>query len=325
MRVIIGLALVLGVLWGGYWGVGSTAVERGVAQWFRDQQGLTASHDGITVSGFPSRFDLTITAPKLADPVTGWGWSAPFVQVLSMTWKPWHVIAALPADQQVQGPGQGVHITSSRMAASLRLSPTTDLTLAEVIIEGQDVLAKSDRGWQVGVKSAVLALARDPANPLAQRLGVEVADLTPDPALTALVPELGATVSVVHLDASVLMSAPLDRHIAETRPGLTGVVVRDFRLDWGSLTITASGKVDRGPDGLAVGQIDLRIENWRQIPVLLVALEVILPDMGKTITRGMEVLAASGTDPAVLDLPLIMADGRMSLGPLPLGAAPRLN
>jgi hypothetical protein len=36
-------------------------------------------------------------------------------------------------------------------------------------------------------------------------------------------------------------------------------------------------------------------------------------------------LAAQTGDPEDLDLPLVFANGRMSLGPLPLGPAPRMN
>ena len=87
----------------------------------------------------------------------------------------------------------------------------------------------------------------------------------------------------------------------------------------------ATGQVDRAADGFASGRIDFRIENWRQIPALVVALGLVRPEMGDAISRGVEALARDGGNPDRLDLPLIFADGRMSLGPLPLGAAPRLN
>lgn len=327
MRILLWIAVVLTVLWGGYWVVGSTAVERGAAQWFDDQAaaGMTAEHEDISVAGFPSRFDLTVTKPYFADPATGWGWRAPFAQVLSMTWKPWHVIAALPNDQVIEGPGQQIALTSSRMMASLRLSPSTDLPLQEVVLEGQEVEAKSDLGWTVGAKSLVLAMGPDAANPLAQRLGLQVTDLTPDRALAALVPDLGERISTVHLDVTMTLTAPIDRRMAETQPRLTAVTVSDFRIEWGSLQVTAQGKVDRGPDGLAVGQVDFRIQNWRQIPALIVALGLMRPEMGETITRGIDALARSGKDPEVLDLPLVFADGRMTLGPLPLGPSPRMD
>ena len=327
MRILIWIAVVFAALWGGYWIVGSMAVERGVAQWFDDQNalGITASRDDISVSGFPSRLDLTITNPQLADRVAGWAWNAPFVQVLSMTWKPWHLIAALPNDQQVQVDGQKVDITSSKMAASVRVSPTTDIVLQEAVIEGHDILAASDAGWKVAAKSLVLALAPDPSDPLAQRLGLRIADLVPAPELAALVPELGDRISIVHLDAVLTFSAAFDRHIAQTQPRLTGLNVSGLAVTWGSLKVQATGQVDRAADGFAQGQIDFRIENWRQIPALVVALGLVRPEMADAVSRGVEALARDGGDPERLNLPLVFADGRMSLGPLPLGAAPRLD
>jgi hypothetical protein len=179
--------------------------------------------------------------------------------------------------------------------------------------------------WQVGVKSLVLALARDTTRPYSHHLGLEIVDLTPDPSLAQLVPDLGAVISVMHLDATALLTAELDRNMAESQPGLAGFLVNDFHLNWGSLHLSANGKVDRAPDGFAEGQIDFRIKDWQQILALLVALGLVLPEMGETISRGLAVLAETGADPEVLELPLIFSEGRMNLGPLPLGAAPILN
>ena len=126
MRFILWFGLVLGVLWGGYWFVGSSAIRSGATQWFADSaaQGLIAENGGITVSGFPSRFDMTVTTPRLTDLASGWGWKAPFAQILSMTWKPWHVIAVLPQDQEIDGPDQRIALTNSKMSASLRVEPS---------------------------------------------------------------------------------------------------------------------------------------------------------------------------------------------------------
>ncbi len=327
MRAILWIVLALGVLWGGYWFVGSTAVERSVRQWFDAQsaQGMTATQEGIAVAGFPNRFDLTVTKPHLADPLTGWGWQAPFAQVFSMTWKPWHLIAALPQDQEIDAPDQKVSLHSSRLIASVRFAPSTDLALEEAVIEGHDVLAKSDHGWQLAASSLVFALERDATRANAQRLGLDVANLTPDLKLAQSVPELGPTISVIHLDATLLLTAPLDRHVAETPLALNTLLVTDFHLNWGDLKISASGQVDRAPDGFASGKIDFRIENWRTIPALIVALGLVEPGMGDTLTRGIAELAKSGSDPNVLNLPLNFAEGRMNLGPIPLGPAPMLN
>lgn len=328
MRVVLWLAVVLGVLWAGYWVVGSRAIEGGADQWLADMnaRGVAFEEDGVAVAGFPSRFDLTLTRPRVSDPQTGWAWKAPFAQVLSMTWKPWHVIAVLPQDQEIDLPGQKIALTVGKMQGSLRLHPSTDLTLEEVVVEMRDLVAKSDQGWQVGMGSGIVALGRiEKMFGNAQRLGIDLTDLRPDPALAQRLPNLGDVISLVHLDSILTLSAPLDRHAGETAPVITGVTIKDFHMTWGVLNMTAKGQVDPGTDGLAVGQIDFRIEGWRQVPALAVALGLVRPEMGKSLTDGLAVLAASGGNPEVLNLPLTFADGWMALGPLPLGPSPRLD
>ena len=58
---------------------------------------------------------------------------------------------------------------------------------------------------------------------------------------------------------------------------------------------------------------------------LHLALGLVRPEMGDSLTNTLEVLAKSGKDPEILNLPLIFADGWMTLGPLPLGPAPVMN
>ena len=324
MRAILWLVLGLGVLWGGYWFAGAATMDNAATDWFAQAgaQGITARQDGIAVAGFPNRFDLTVTKPELSDPATGWGWSAPFAQVLAMSWKPWHVIAALPDSQQIIAPGQTIALQSSKMQASVRVVPASDLALAEVRLEGHDVQARSDLGWQIGMTSLVAAMVSTGPR---QHLGLQATDLTPDHRLTALVPQLGPTISTLHLDATVTLTAPIDRHMAEAPPRPIALDLADFRLIWGELTVSATGKVTAGPDGLAMGKIDFRFQNWTSLPQLLVAMGLVQPAMAVSITSGLQALATSGGDPKVLDLALTFDDGRMSFGPLPLGPAPRLN
>lgn len=321
MRGILWVVLAVGILWAGYWFVGSNAVERAATDWFAKAaaQGIEATQDGISVAGFPNRFDLTVTQPQLLARATGWGWQAPFAQVFAMTWKPWHVIAALPNTQTVMTPDQTITLLSSKMQASLRLIPSPDLALAEAVIEGHDLQANSDKGWQMAAKTLVAAVASQKND---QHLGLDITDLAIDPAMA---PTLGGVVSTVHLDAVVSFTAPLDRHIAETQPQMTTVTLANFHAVWGELTVAAAGKVIADADGFATGNVDFHFKHWRSIPPLLIAMGLVEPGFGKSITGGLEALAKSGPDPETLDLTLTFADGRMNFGPLPLGPAPRLN
>lgn len=335
MRKLLFLMVVATALWSGYWFVGSNAVRDGVNGWFADaeRQGITAENAGVTVAGFPNRFDLTIDELRLVDPASGAGWQAPFVQVFAMTWKPWHIIAALPPEQVVTLPDQVVTVGSTGLMASLRARPSTDLPLAEVRVAGTSLNLASDLGWTLGLGEFTLGLRADEAlGPAGYELGFDLAPLTPDPravaamnavALPDLPPaDLPETIETLWGSIYLTFSAPLDRHAGEARPYLRRVEINQFNLTWGALGASASGVVEADGNGFAAGRVTLEVTNWDRLPALLVAVGVVKPEVAPTVARGMQAVAAQSADPTVLSLSLVMEDGRMSLGPFPLGPAP---
>ena len=329
MRALLWGILAIAGLWSGYWWVGSTAVEKSVVDWFAAQnaQSLRASNDGIGVQGFPNRFDLTVTAPNLSDPARGLGWTAPFVQIFAMTWKPWHLIAALPNTQTVTVADQTVTITSAHMLASLLLHPGTALALNETRLEAAEVGFASSLGWSLTATQINASTLQDATRADTHRLGlaVKAVMLGADLAETAATADLPAQIDLIHLDASARLTAPIDRLAAQTRPALAALDLADVRLIWGALKLTAKGALVADGSGFAQGEIALRIEGFRRIPPLLVALNLVKPELAPTLARALEVLAEGAADANVLEITLKCADGRMSLGPVPLGSAPQFN
>ncbi len=325
VRFLLWAVLGLGLCWAGYWFAGSRAVEQAALKWFADQKaaGMVAENDGISVAGFADRFDLTVTNPHLADPVTGWGWSAPFAQVFAMTWKPWHLIAALPHSQVIEVPGaEKVTVASTRLMASLLMQPSMALGFERAVIEGENLALTSDHGWTSGADKIVLAAERDATRTNTVRLGVDLTGLTL-PEAVAHVPNLGPSVSTVHLDAHVTLSQPIDLKMAN--PQVLDITLTQFHITWGAMDLTATGAVQPDAQGLAKGKFDLSLKGWRNLGPALVAMNVIPPTNAVTVERGLEFLAKASPDPDVVNLPLIFAKGRMSLGPLPLGPAPKLS
>lgn len=329
MRKLLVLLLLGTGLWWGYWFAGSSAVRTGVEQAFAEAraQGLTAERSGLTVAGFPNRFDLTVEGVTYADPAAGIGWQAPFAQIFAMTWKPWHIIAVLPPEQVVTLPGEAVTLVSEGLRASVRARPATDLPLAMAIVESGRFLARSDRGWTTGAERAVLSLGAAEGRPNAYDLSLDIADLAPDPALMAgLVPDgsLPPALEVIRLRATLSMTAPLDRHAGQTRPRLVALDLTDTLITWGALSATASGQVAPDDKGLAAGRIEITITNWRRIMPVLIASGAVRPELAQTVETMLASLAQQTGDPEVLKLPLVLENGWMTLGPVPLGPAPLL-
>ena len=329
MRAILVIVLVVAGLWGGYWFVGSRAMEQAAGNWFAAQQGdpIRAEQQGIAVAGFPNRFDLTVTEPRLTDTQTGLGWAAPFAQVFMMTWKPWHVIATLPQSQTLTLPGQEVAVTSTLIQGSLVVTPGTSLELDRTAIAGDGVNLRSSAGWEVAAATARFGSRRAPDRALAHEVALDLTTLTTPAAFRMALAQrsdLPEQIEQLRLDTVLGLSAPLDRHAGTTRPQLTDITLREGLLRWGGLVLSAQGSLTPATDGTPEGRIDIRVQNWRELVPVLIASGLVTDQTSQTLTRALELYAGQGSDPTVLTIPLSFQQGWMNLGPLPLGPAPQV-
>ncbi len=330
MRWLLVLATGLVVLWSSYWVVGSRSVLAGVQDWVANApaQGVDLKTGEITLAGYPNRFDLTVTAPEYVDPASGWSWSAPFVQVLALSYQPWKVIVALPNDQTLSRPGERIAVVSDLLRASIKVFPETSLGLDTIILEGDAVALTSDLGWTGSAKRAVLALRKVEGLPTAYEFGLQVDALQPDPDFAnalAASSELPAAMDSATADVITTLTAPLDRTAAETRPQIENVDVKNVLVVWGPLKLHAEGDIAPDDQGLAAGRIVIRVTNWRHLVPLMVASGAVKPELSQTAGNMLAALAQQSPDPEVLELPLTLADGWMTLGPFPLGPAPQLR
>ncbi|MBC2834888.1 DUF2125 domain-containing protein [Paragemmobacter straminiformis] len=328
MRALLVAVLIAAILWAGYWVVGSRLVEREVTAWFAAPHGdVTAAQSDITVLGFPNRFDLTVTDPALADTARGWGWRAPFAQVFMMTWKPWHLIAALPQEQEIDTPFGPFRLTSSQFEGSLVMIPGTALALDRTVVSADNPALLRADGWEVSATKATFATRLAPDDAKAHEIGIEVTTLTPPAEFRMALANRSALpeqVEKVRLDMVATFTAPIDRFAAVARPRLSALRVKEGLLRWGDMVISANGEVSPAADGTAEGRIELRVQNWRELVPVLVAAGLVTAEVSPTVTRAMELLSEQGANPDVLDIPLVMQSGRMTLGPLPLGPAPQM-
>ncbi|MBL8562009.1 MAG: DUF2125 domain-containing protein [Gemmobacter sp.] len=321
MRILTWVVVLLTALYSGYWFVAAKAAREGAETALAEAgaRGIEVQHQGLDLTGFPSRFDLTLTEPKVSG--DGWRWQAPFAQVFALSYSPWKLISALPNTQRLEVAGQGIEIASTRMQASLFLRPETALPLDrfDAVVEGASL--RGEAGWALGFASANASL-------IAQEGGAQAAfrmlEIVPDQRLTAaLNGALPATVARVDLLADLGLSQPLGLRAAPAE--LTLITLREAHLVWGPLKLTVAGELVPDPQGRAEGTLDLRVEGWQQGLAAAEAAGVV-PERFRVVLRSMlENLAAQSDEPGVLKLPLVMAQGQMRLGPLPLGPAPRLR
>lgn len=330
MRFLVALVFGLAVLWGGWWFIGSNAEGHAARAFFATQraEGRTADYSSLSVVGFPSRFDLTVNDIALGSRKLGVTWRAPFAQVLALSYNPYHFITALPHHQTLDTPVGRFSINSTRMEGSVTFVPGLAFALNEVVGIIDHPSIGASEGWQVSAQKMSLATRRVPGRKTAQQIGLRIDKVTPDAALRARLDPQGArpaTIAQMYLDATLDFARVIDRHALRKLPHPTSFEIRDGHITWGKMVLSARGKITIGANGWPEGKIDLRARNWQGLSQLLAGLGLIKPRVAPTIHKMLTELAKGSNDPTVIDMPLYVTKGWMSLGPLPLGPTPRFR
>ena len=150
-------------------------------------------------------------------------------------------------------------------------------------------------------------------------------DLVPDQQISAQLSSAGLPAAIGRIDA--LADLTLDRPVTlrETPPAVQAIALREAHIDWGPVKVTGKGEVHADALGFAEGTIELRIAGWRTAYDAARAAGLLPERMAVAVGSVLEHLASRSGEPDSIDLPLVMQQGRMMLGPMPLGPAPRLR
>ncbi|NOX42063.1 MAG: DUF2125 domain-containing protein [Alphaproteobacteria bacterium] len=329
MRSLLAIVLIAGGLWSGYWFIGSSAKQAVLESWFADRRadGWTAEYSSFKVVGFPNRFDSRFKDLNLKDPNSGIGWKAPLFNILALSYQPNHIIAAFAHSQVVSLPGEDMHIDSKKMMASVTFEPDTLLAVRRTELRSTDLTISSSKGWKTQADKLNLSTRRNADAELAQDVVFEAQNLTPTKEFRqSLDPkgQLPATIETLYLDMTLGFDAPWDRiAIEQGAPEVTKITLNKLDSAWGKLGLKGSGTLDVAKNGQLSGRLLLEVKNWRNVLDLLVTSGVLDTNLAATIKSGIELLTLTSSDPTSLKIPLVLKNGNMALGPIPLGYAPR--
>ncbi|RLJ60662.1 hypothetical protein BCF46_0865 [Litoreibacter meonggei] len=331
MRKLLIVVLVAATAWAAYWVVGATASQKATEGWLeaRRAEGWQVEYSDLKVRGFPNRFDTTITGVQLTDPETGLSWSAPFFQLFSLSYQPNHLIAAWPNTQTLATPFQKIDIETSKMTASLKVLPNSTLELdsATVVIEGA-TLASSE-GWKAGADKVNAAIRRTAGKEMTYDIAAQADTVIPGDALRSML-DAGGTlpdvIEAINFDTEIGFARPLDiRVIEENRPDMTTFNIKDARGAWGELQLRAKGDLAIDAEGYPTGEVALNARNWREMLALAVSAGAVPTEAASAAELGLGFLAKLSGAENSLDAPLSFSNGRIFLGPIPIGTAPTLN
>lgn len=330
MRRLTILVLIIGGLYSGYWFVGANAVETGAIDAVDNAraQGWTIDYAALDTRGFPSRFDTTVDTLTVIPPDGLWSWAAPFMQVFALSYQPNRVIAAFPETQRVRLGDQMLNINADGLRASAGVKANADLSFDAATAEVGAAEIVSDLGWTIGLERALVAMRADPEQPSSYDIYLDADQLAlPGEVIAQIDPNdvLAEAITRIVFDSAIGLDKPLDRHAfagSGPEPVVQKLILNRFDIAWGDVALGATGTLDIDPAGVPDGRITFQTEEWREIIDLLVNAGAVDPGIAPTIGNVAQAMAQeSGT----LELPVTFQNGFMSLGPLPLGPAPRFR
>lgn len=329
MRWTVGLVLSLMVLYSGYWFVSGNALERSLTGWLdaREAEGWVAEGE-VDVSGFPYRFETTLTGLDLADPGTGLAWNMPELQLVAMALRPHQVLAFWPNEHVISTPRERITLRSDAMQGSLYFRPGTSLALDRITLILDDLFLSSDLGWTSAMEAGRLGFNRIEGEDQVYRFGFEATRYVPTDRLRFALDPLGAMpreIELLRIDAVAGFDRPWDRRaVEERRPQIDTLDIKEIRAAWGELDLRAAGDLRLDAAGFVEGELAIKAQNWREILGLLVNAGIVHRDYASTVERALELLAEASGQTRDLDAPLIFRDGNVKFGPIPLGRAPRI-
>ena len=331
MRILIAAVIIAVLGWGGYWYVGASAVENGLRDWVeqRRTEGWLAEYATLNTRGFPHRFDTTITDLELADPRSAIAWNMPQLRIVSLSYRPNHVIAIWPEKQTFASPWQKITMTSDDMRASIVFRPDTALTLERSSFVLSNVSLGSSLGWTASLENGEFYTRQTVGQENAHDIYFEARNLRPSNGLLAALDPARAlpeVITTLKVDGTVAFDAPWDRRAIERRrPQPTALKLKLLQASWGELDLQAAGDLEVRAGGLLEGRIVVRAENWREILQIGVSSGLVPKALSSSVERALELLAGMSGSPDSLDAPLSFRGGRAFFGPIPLGPAPRLQ
>ena len=331
MKRLTYIVVILALVYSGYWFVGARTVENGVKTQLTQIQndGWSVQYDTVATRGFPSRFDTTLTDVDMVAPDQSVGFMAPMIQVLSLSYQPNKAIIAFPPEQQVVLDGLPVAVISDGLRASVSANANTALSLDQVSAEATSIALMLDQAALSSVETMLGSLRESSAAPNTYDAYFTLANLVWPELILGQLPStagLPHQIDEITVDVAITLDRTLNRHTIKdwaTDPGqLRGLTVRSSLITWGAYEISANGRLTVDASGTPDGTVTLTINDWEGLLNAVQALGM-MPPQFQFIARSMGQNLSDGSQELIL--PISVQNGNLSVGPIPLGPAPKFN
>ena len=104
MRLLLIITSLLALIWSSYWIVFSVKLKSDVSDFIESHNSdhLLVDYSDLSIKGFPNRFDITLNKLYIRNNDLSVTWLLPYFQILSLSYKPNHLILVFPNTQTLE-------------------------------------------------------------------------------------------------------------------------------------------------------------------------------------------------------------------------------
>lgn len=322
MKKVLIVLLIVALALPGWWFVAAASLERSQERWLAERRAEGWQADAeVEVTGFPWGYTITWRDVALADPETGLSWQSPHFVIERPLETGRRLVAAWPDSQSFDTPETGASLESEGMRAEIALGPAPAEQFERLALSAETLrVAPEDRGaWAMARLDA--SAEQDPADTAAYAVTLSAAGIAPPRQIRGL-PE---TLEAVSVEADITFDRPWSMAaIEEARPQPRQIDIARAAARWGELELLAAGRLAVDANGVPSGRVELKARNWREILAMGRESGALPEGLSRRLEDGLSLLAQLSGNRETLDVPLNFENGRVALGPIPLGPAPRL-
>ena len=325
MKWMFKIVFLLAALWSGYWFFGARAQEKMYVEILTQSraQGWTAESQNLGVSGFPNRFDTTLTGLNFRDPSGRFSWRGEEFQLKALSYQPNHIIMAWPGEQVLETPAGRVSILADLLRASLVLAPTSSLPLSRFQVEGNHIAVNSAQLGPSIIGQLNGALYQDENADTSYLLGLQLSDITPPNSLTTRLSGgsiFDGAIESIRLSAQVEFDQEIDRLAFSSGqpPRPVRAKIEPSQIAWGGSKLAVSGALSRAGNGYIEGHLDFDIQNWQPLYDVFKQASALTSAELITLKRALDGASGGGN----LVFTLSFENGQSRIGPFTIGPAP---
>lgn len=331
MGKLIKVIVVLTLLWGGWWAIASAGLKSAGTTWFdaRRAEGWQADVGSIEKSGFPLRLQTRLTDIALADPETGTAVRMDQFDVSTPAYWSGYVTVTLPDTPiTLASPGLRATLAAQDAQADLRLRPDTTLPLESMVLTGGEWKVDTAAGDLLGADTIDISMIQQTADAPVYDFQIDATGLTPGTlprGFLGLPADWPLAFDTFTGSMTVGFDTVWDRRALEQRrPQPRSIDLERAQFAWGAVEMLATGNVTIDEAGLATGTISLKAENWPAMLEMAETSGYLARNVRPQVEQMLGALAQMSGQTTGLDLTISLQDGRMSMGFIPLGSAPRI-